>query len=285
MTAASLTLFPLLAGPRRVARVLAIVPGVVYLGLEPPDQADRSVPDRSGPGPTVVIALLEPGAVRLPFGIVLPEAAAGLAPVSVAGTPVSRGPITVGWGALTLAGVRWPVLNWWNPAVPVLTMPAPALSGSLGFPGPPAEENGELPLELTAGLTALALGRPEDAVQLLIGVGPGPIPPGDDVLCGALATLAAWAPESPARRTLATAVLGAAGRTTVISAALLRAAVTGSVVPQLSTLLLALNTADQTGIDEALTELTGVGTGSGTAMAAGAVQQFRWLSRVTRTAA
>jgi hypothetical protein len=285
MTAASLALFPLLAGPRRTARVLTIVPGAVYLQLDPIDSAEASDgKDRSG----AVIALLEPDAVQLPFGLVLPEKAAGLIPVSVAGSPVSRGVITLGWGFLDLAGTRLPVLRWWNPGVPVLELPPPALgagdrpaSGAASSPGTDSVFNPET----AEGLAALAAGEPERAVRQLIGVGSGLIPAGDDVLVGALAPLAAWTPDAPERRRLAEAVVAEAGRTTVISAALLQAAVAGSVVPELGALLTAIGTAEANAVEAARAELIRVGPGSGAATAAGALQQFERLRRTVRRAA
>jgi hypothetical protein len=176
----------------------------------------------------------------------------------------------------------------------------------------------DLAVDLSEGLAALAAGAAERAVRLLLGVGSDPsasvmagaghadsggsasgpsdsgqprpigsglLPEGDDVLVGALAALAAWTPDSPERRRLAEAVIAAADRTTVISAALLQAAVAGSVVPELSVLLTTIATGSASAVDQARAELIRVGPGSGAAMAAGAVQQFRWLSRTVRRAA
>jgi hypothetical protein len=335
MTAASLTLFPLLAGPLRSARVLAIVPGAVYLQLDPVDGAEpgagaAGVPaagaNRAGGGTTVlpgdgvdragaVIALLDQDAVRLPFGLVLPAAAADLRPVLVGGTPVSRGTITMGWGALRLAGIRWPVLEWWNPGVPTLALPPPALPTSATSTSatstsaaptsafstsavPPPTDPGvadlgpddgfelpALPLELAAGVSALASGEAERVVRLLTGIGPGPTPMGDGVLCGALAALACWAPDSPARRNLAEAVAAAADRTTTISAALLQAAVAGTVIPELAALLTAIGTGSRSDVARTIDGLARPTAVSGAAMAVGAVQQFRQLSRTARTTA
>jgi Protein of unknown function (DUF2877) len=264
MTAASVALFPLLAGPARPTRVLGIVQGAVYLQIDPLDPADS----RDGlEHPGGVVALLDRAAVQLPIGIVLPEAAAALIPVSVAGSPISRGPITFGWGAITLAGTRWPVLRWWNPGVPALDLP-----GRVELP----IDVGSLP-ELHGGLAALAGGDGERAVQMLIGAGPGLTPAGDDVLCGALIALAAWAPDSGARRALAAAVIAAVDRTTAISAALLHSAVAGATVPELVRLVTALSGGRQPEIASALADLDRVGASSGAALAAGAIQQLRYL--------
>jgi hypothetical protein len=288
MTAASVALFPLLAGPSRPARVLGIVTGAVYLQVDPLAAAD-SRDGRDHPG--AVLALLSPDAVRLPIGMVLPATASALVPVSVAGATVSSGPITVGWGAIVLAGTRWPVLRWWNPGVPVLARPEPAITAEAADSAPAPPE------QLAAGLASLAAGDAELAVRQLIGAGPGLTPAGDDVLCGALAALAAWAPDSVARRRLAEAVAAAAGRTTRISAALLQSAVAGCAVPELTRYLTALSPptppgtdspsgAACPGVEEALREVTAVGASSGAAMALGVLHQLRFLhSRAASRAA
>jgi hypothetical protein len=269
MTAASLTLFSLLAGPRRPARVLGIVPGAVYLEIDEGEQPDvPDGPERYRPGS--VVALLEPEAVQLPIGLVLPPAASGLVPISVGGAPVSRGPIFFGHGAISLAGARWPVLKWWNPGVPPLDLPTAVSPFGPELLGAAAE----LPAE---GLAAIATGDSARAVDLLIGTGPGLTPAGDEALCGALAALAAWAPDSPARRDLATAVSAATARTTAISAALLRSAVAGCAVPPLIRLLTALSAGDLVGIHAAGQELTAGGASCGPALAVGAIHQLRQL--------
>jgi hypothetical protein len=274
MTAASVALFPLLAAPTRPTRVLAIVEGTVYLQIDPLERGE-SRDGREHPGG--VVALLDRDAVQSPIGIVLPEEAAALIPVSVAGSPVSRGPITFGWGAITLAGVRWPVLSWWNPGVPKLLLPV-----GLDLPAVPADP---VLTELDEGLAVLAAGDGERAVQLLSGVGPGLTPAGDDALCGALSALAAWVPDSGIRRKLAAAVIGAADRTTPISAALLHSAVAGATIPELIRLLTALSGGSRPEIDGALDGLHAVGASSGAAMAAGAVHQLRALLEVTTAGA
>ncbi|MBT0772606.1 DUF2877 domain-containing protein [Kineosporia sp. J2-2] len=266
MTAASLTLFPLLAGPARPARVSAIVSGAVYLEVDPATDDDG----RHHPG--AVVALLDPAAVQLPIGLTLPPGVADLVPVSVDGAPVSPGPIVFGHGAVSMAGTRLPVLRWWNPTVPKQVLPPPApemlptalLDGLLDEAAQPLAE----------GLDLLRSGDTEAAFEALLGTGPGLTPAGDDALVGALAALAAWAPRSTAHRLLADGVAAADGRTTAISAALLRSAVTGAVVPQLTRFVGALSTGDPAAIRPALDEVLPVGASSGAAMAAGAVAQL-----------
>ncbi len=269
VTVASVALWTLLAGPSRPARVLAIDAGAVYLQVDPLAAADsRDGRDHQG----AVVALLEPDAVQLPIGIVLPPAAADLVPVFVAGSPVSRGEISIGWGAITLNKVRWPVLRWWNPGIPALELPAQAITSGTDSPNPAPE----LPPALASGLAALVAGDAESAVQRLIGVGSGLIPMGDDVLVGALSALAAWAPDSPARQALAVAVTAAADRTTAASGALLRSAVTGFAAPELLGYLTALS-AGESAAESALAESATVMGDSGAAMILGIVHQLQAL--------
>ena len=275
MTVASVALWTLLAGPSRSARVLGIDAGAVYLQIDRLAAADS----RDGRDhPSAVVALLEPDSVQLPIGIVLPPAAADLVPVSVAGSPVSRGEISIGWGAITLAAVRWPVLRWWNPSIPALELPPQSITSGLDPDVPADSLDPEMkpPDELVLGLAALAAGDAESAVRQLIGVGGGLIPIGDGVLIGALAALAAWAPDSPNRQALAVAVAGAANRTAQVSAALLRSVGLGFGFPELSQYLTALSTVEAV-VETALVELCAVRGGSGEAMALGVVHQLRAL--------
>jgi hypothetical protein len=277
VTAASVALWTLLAGPQRPTRVLEIEAGAVYLQVDPLRAAD-SRDGRDHPG--AVVALLEPDGVQWPIGIVLPPAAADLVPVSVAGSPISRGEISIGWGAITLDKVRWPVLRWWNPGVPALELPPQSITAEPGTeylddPTRPDDATA-MPEDLVSGLAALAAGDTEGAAGQLIGVGTGFIPPGDAVLVGALAALAAWAPEGSARQELAVAVAGAANRTTPVSAALLQSAVLGFGFPELARYITALSTGEPT-VDSAFADLGTVGDGFGNNVALGVSRQLRTL--------
>ena len=315
MTAASVALWTLLAGPRRPARVLDIDAGAVHLWIEPLAAA-QARDGRDHPG--AVVALLEPDAVRLPIGIVLPPAASALVPVSVAGSPVSRGEIHIGWGAITLAEARFSVLDWWNPGIPVLPRPVLSItSASSSAPSSAPDAGADSRAEsagwaepLAIGLAALASGDAERAVHHLIGVGGGLIPIGDDVLVGALAALAAWAPDSPDRAALAQATAAALSParpstsvtasaavrasatsvsaevpTTPVSAALLQSAATGFATPEVIDYLTALSLegrpeglpVDSPGVDQARARLAAIGIGSGGAIALGIHHQLRAL--------
>ena len=283
MTAASVALWTLLAGPSRPARVLEIEGGAVYLQVDPLAATDAR-DGRDHPG--AVVALLEPDAVQLPIGIVLPPAAADLVPVSVAGSSVSRGEISIGWGAITLAEVRWPVLRWWNPGIPALQLPVQSIRSGVDPDVPRDSPDPEMksPAELASGLAALVAGDAQSAVGQLIGVGSGLIPIGDDVLVGALAALAAWAPDAPARQELTLAVAGATNRTTPVSAALLRSVGLGFAFPELTQYLTALSTVGAA-VEAPLAELCAVRSGSGEAMALGIVHQLRALRSGSRKVA
>jgi hypothetical protein len=328
MTAASVALWTLLAGPRRPARVMEISGGTVFLWIDPLAGAE-SRDGRDYPG--AVVALLAPDAVRLPIGIVLPPEAAELIPVSVAGSSVSRGEITIGWGAISLGDGRWSGMDWWNPGIPELPLPLRAITGPVDFA--PTSGFGSASDSGTAeglgdgwtasvsgsdsgsvsrsgsvsgsadslgdGLAALASGAVERAVDLLIGVGDGLIPAGDDVLAGALAALAAWAPDSPARSALVratAAALGTAkpselaadstatssaaavvtGRTTPVSAALLQSAATGFAIPEVLDYLTALSTPGSD-VDQAKARLTAITLNSGPAITRGIHHQLQAL--------
>jgi hypothetical protein len=116
---------------------------------------------------------------------------------------------------------------------------------------------------------ALVTGAPlAGHVLRLLGRGPGLTPLGDDMLAGVLVTLGALG--APAFGRLGAAVRALApGRTTLVSAALLRHAVRGECVPELAALL----TGDPGGA--AGTALLRVGATSGTGLAAGVLAAAR----------
>jgi hypothetical protein len=107
----------------------------------------------------------------------------------------------------------------------------------------------------------------DDAVSDLMGLGPGLTPSGDDFLTGALAALAAVG-QTNMRAALARAVVAAAGRTSPLSASLLRAAAAGHVGENLHTMVAAIITGDA---DGAIAAATRIGHTSGWDALAGAV--------------
>jgi Protein of unknown function (DUF2877) len=269
----------LVRGAPRAARVVAVLPAAVYL----------EVPGRAGPD---WVALLARDAVRVPIGLVtaVPRARRPFDDVRVGDAA------SVGAGELRLPARRaagrddagYRPLRYWDPT-------APTLGGALA--GPAAARRGEAVTQLTAALpggdaagwaeraraleSALAPWVPVPdrlaaAVGALAGLGPGLTPAGDDVLAGALVTLAAAADE-PRRAALARAVEGALGRTVPISAALLAQACRGRSVPEVAALLRAV--AGSGDLDAALAALALVGHTSGAALALGVRTVLRARTR------
>jgi hypothetical protein len=118
-------------------------------------------------------------------------------------------------------------------------------------------------------------GSPSFAVRDLIGLGPGLTPAGDDLLAGALAALDAFE-EAEARGALAHAIMSALpGRTSPLSACLLRAAGAGHVGERLHKAVSALLVGD---VEAAIEAADSIGHTSGWDMLAGAaaVSLIRW---------
>jgi hypothetical protein len=114
-----------------------------------------------------------------------------------------------------------------------------------------------------------------DAVSDLVGLGPGLTPSGDDFLIGALAALSAVG-QTNMRAALGRAVVAAAGRTSPLSASLLRAAAAGHVGENLHAMVAAIITGDADGAIDAATR---IGHTSGWDALAGAVVTARNLYR------
>lgn len=206
-----------------------------------------------------LVALLAPGAVRVPMGIVI-DARRLPAP----GTDVHVGAGTLGYGACT-----WRATRWWDPH-PRLSPAALVEHGDVLERALRAEPEGSfgLPLadEVSVGV-ALARGDAQ-AASTVIGLGPGLTPSGDDVVAGALVVLALL---SRLDDHVARAVLDRArSHTTALSAALLEAATEGQLIPQAAHLLEAVAAAaPQPQVEARADELFAVGSHSGHDLAAG----------------
>jgi hypothetical protein len=235
---ASTAIAAALTAPPRPARVLGASPAALYLGIE----GEGAEPE--------VVAVVAAWAVHLPVAIAVP----GRAPAVV-----DAGAVRVGGGGVDVGG------SWVRPAR--WLDPRPCLPG--GVVGPRLAEAearlAGLATHPAASVAAgLAGGDPGPALEQL-GRGPGLTPAGDDVVAGAAAALALLGGLDAAA---ATAVLAEAGRaTTALSAALLRCAVRGQVVPQAAGLLLAL--CGSGAVEPALRGLLAVGDTSGTALTLG----------------
>jgi len=115
----------------------------------------------------------------------------------------------------------------------------------------------------------------DDAVSDLIGLGPGLTPSGDDFLIGTLALLAAVG-QTNTHAALGRAVVAGAGRTSPLSASLLREAAAGHVGENLHAMVAAVIAGDADGAIDAATR---IGHTSGWDALAGAVVTVRNLYR------
>ena len=206
-----------------------------------------------------LVALLAPGAVRVPMGIVI-----DVRELPDVGTDVHLGAGVIGFGDRT-----WRPTRWWNPRprlnASCLTARPDALRLAL-LAEPEASFGLPLAEELSVG-AALARGDVQ-AATAVIGLGPGLTPSGDDVLAGAVVVLALL---SRLETATARAVLDRARtHTTALSTALLEAAIDGQMIPQAARLLEAVAAASpQPQVDARADELFAVGSHSGHDLAAG----------------
>lgn len=212
-----------------------------------------------------VVAVLSRHAVALPCA--LATALADTADLSPDGRPPAPGTrVEVGPERLCFPGADVRVVRTTSHASPAID-PADAgtmadrLAGALDGAIPSARA--ELPPE---GLQALAAADP-GAVDVLLGLGSGLTPLGDDVLCGWLATMVAAA--RPGAAPVAERALTLADeRTTALSATLLRRAAHAEVVPQFAHLVRALAGRPDT-VARAVHDLTRIGHTSGLGLALG----------------
>ncbi len=244
--AASSSLRPVLAGTARPATWLGATPAALYLQVA----GDRGV-----------VALLAHDAVRLPCALLLPTTRAELPLTSLGpavGTPV------VGDGKVAWTGLAGPVVvravREWAPARArggtVVASALTAVRGGLPAPGA---------LGIDAEPVSRLTDDPAQAVERLLGRGPGLTPAGDDVLAGFLVGARAFGLDARRMRG-ATAALAPA-RTTALSAALLRHAGRGECIDEVAAVVAALT--DHGRPEPALGRLLAVGHTSGAALAVG----------------
>ncbi|MEU6006618.1 DUF2877 domain-containing protein [Streptomyces sp. NPDC047453] len=214
-----------LAGPSRPARVIAVARQALY--LLPHGQR----------GP---LALVEPGAVRVPAAVVLPRAA-GERPFHGL-TPGRTG--RVGAGRIAIGSLCLTAGEFWAPPRAQDTPPGPVLD-RLATLRPPRPLPAEVRPAARALVRMLAHGGTvarRRAAHALLGLGPGATPSGDDFLCGLL--LAAQMQPRPPDwlAALADVAAEADALTPPVSAALLRHAAEGLCIPQVAELLRAAAT-------------------------------------------
>lgn len=206
-----------------------------------------------------LVALLRPGAVRVPMGIV----------VDPPSLPAPGTEVFVGTGIVGFGDRAWRPTRWWDPHPRVSASGLLAHRDALerAVRARPSDGFG-LPLnEEIAVASAIARGDAQ-AAHAVIGLGPGLTPSGDDVVAGALVTLALLAKLDP--RVAHTVLELAREHTTALSSALLEAAAKGELIPQAAHLLEAIAAAaPQPQIDARAADLFAVGAHSGHDLAAG----------------
>ncbi|WP_328814871.1 DUF2877 domain-containing protein [Nonomuraea cypriaca] len=253
--AASTAVRPVLAAPRRPARVLAVFPAGVYLEV------------RTDLEPSV-IGVITGEATRLPNSVLL---ATPLPRVTV-GDDASVGDRAIDLGSLSLR-----VRRWWDPAPPLgRTDPARLAHAAALLADPPGTGlagNGAIGLLAGSCAEGRLLGVVTAAEQLM-GLGPGLTPSGDDVLAGLLVTLRHLGAATGTGRAIwladwlaATVTFDARTRTTRISATLLHCAARGEASPEVIAVLRGI--AGRQALEPALRRLHRLGHTSGADLAQG----------------
>ncbi|WP_289019383.1 DUF2877 domain-containing protein [uncultured Ornithinimicrobium sp.] len=227
-----------------------------------------------------VLPLLAPEALALPGGLRVADGA----DLDVLGLTVGD-KVTVGHGQVVARAGGLVVRRTWRPQrVPSADLSPDARATALAaIAGRTRIEDdlGPVLADLATGLVG-DLGRtPDDGygashptpnpspVRSLVGLGPGLTPAGDDVLCGVLLGLRATGGEQ-ARSALEREVAPLLGRTTALSATLLRHAAAGYAVPPLVALLRAWHAgADEHRLAALAVEVAAVGHTSGAALLLG----------------
>lgn len=228
-----------LTGPRQRALLRGRTRGAIYL--------------RCDDG--VLLAVLAPGAARLPLGLFCGSTDDWHRLAVVA----SSGPIRVGGGSVTCGVLTAAAVRWWDPRVVIGRAAAPPADlvapGELGLPAAVIKA-------LTAAVHSGDAPALHAVAQRLAGLGPGLTPAGDDVLIGVQSVLTCFGHR------LSTVLPDAVhGRTTDLSHALLRLAADGAYLGEVGRLLRAL--AGHGDVAAAGARLAAVGHTSGAALLAG----------------
>ncbi len=262
--AASTTVAALVGGPRLAGEVVAATRTLTAVLVD------------HGTGP-VLLCLTGPAAVRLPCAVVTPWPVAGLRPGQRA---------LVGEGELRIGdddGAVVTVARWWRARAAVIGDVGLARRRTAGQTDQPALDGAVVAAAGRLGLALLCGGDDElaDAVDGLLGLGPGLTPAGDDVLAGALVVATAVGPRAATRLADAVEAAGPLHRTTAVSAGLLPYAARGLAVPQFTAYLAALGSA-RGDVDATERRLLAVGHTSGAAMRLGARVALAALAGATR---
>jgi len=250
---ASLAVRDVLRGPRRAAKVLAVLPHAIY--LEFPDLV---------PEPRV-IAISPPEALRLPNAI-----------ITGAWEARASQDCWAGEGRVLACGLDIRIMRWWDPS-PVFGPLSRArldhgcsvlarLCAAAGYAPGLAGHDG--PVQLAACCANGDLAGAVEAVERLVGLGPGLVPSGDSVVSGVLLALrllggaisggtrAVWL----ANWLSASATCYAPQRTTTLAASLLHCAAGGQAAAEVSAVLLGM--AGQEPLEPAAAKLLATGEGA-----------------------
>ena len=230
---ASLAVRDLVRGARRQGKVLGIVPQAIYLGFT------DAVPEPR------VIAISPPDAIRLPNAVITGPFQARTSVECWAGE--SR---------VVACGLDIRVMRWWDPS-PVFGplsrvrldhgcgVLARLCAGAEHAPGLAGHDG---PVRLAACCASGDLAGAVEAVEQLVGLGPGLVPSGDSVVSGVLLALrllggaisggtrAVWLADWLS----ASATCYAEQRTTALAASLLHCAASGQAAAEASAVLLGM---------------------------------------------
>jgi hypothetical protein len=277
--AASTGVADLLRGPVRPARVLLSAPAAVYLQVA----CER--------GGTEVVGVLTSDAARLPLGCVLFRPSNGR---PLVGLPTGA-PAEVGGGRIVVGDLSVSAAAWWDPR-PRLPGGRPALlpegvrqlrntlygdgvpHSAFTLPGLPTGPGGPL-AALRGAVRRADLEAALRTATRLIGLGPGLTPAGDDVMAGTIAGLVLLGHPSAERFAVGVCSL-TAGRTTELSAALLRHAAAGRVSAEYAAVLRGL--VGERPLLPAVDRLLTTGATSGRALALGLCTAIDLVERTMR---
>ncbi len=244
--AAASAMSPLIAGPMSTGAVLGSFSQAVIIGLQ------------TAQGPRAV-SLLGPKAARVPNGVLLGDRMPDV------GTQHCGAEVAIGGGVIRIGGLRVSVVRRWSSRV-FRVVPGPtgvralASAAAHSVRGVPLTAIEDLERDLVAGVASAA-------VRALVGLGSGLTPGGDDVLAGLLTGLHATGQAEIAEQVGERALDGVLGRTTVLSADLLRLAAAGHACVEALDLLRAVHTGHH--VPAAVHRLLSIGHTSGADLATG----------------
>ena len=263
--AAATPVLDLLTGQLRPATVIAAYPAAVLVAVDPlPGPAGTDAVSR-------IVSVLAADGSGVPNGVRI-----GLPAQQLPFHGVRVGDAAfVGAGGVRLSGLEIRVVRAVRAQVPrvrctpdaVARIADAAAAASTGVAQPPVDD-------LRAAVRDQNPAALRRAVRALVGLGSGSTPGGDDVLAGTLAGLHATGRDVLVHQVWVAAEAGLAGRTTVISADLLRLAAAGNACAEAIGVLRAATGADRTpasgsALDVALHRLLAVGHTSGADLATG----------------